>query len=354
MWDLTYALAEEIGDPDLFVGRKQELARLMKWAEGAKRRISLSTGILSRRKKGKTALLQRFFNILYTRDDPQLIPFYYRVRENRLPKRALAEQFYRSLLSQYFAFTTRTPELVGQVLSLAELRELAATDRHVAADLGRMEDTLERSPDLAWDHAQDAGHRISQLNDVRILQILDEFQYMNRWVVSDRDEDRVELLCHSYMGTAESKFSPQLVAGSYIGWSFAASTARRSSTPTRKRSRTTSSSSSPVPEARSRSTRGRRRHPDRRCGKVGARRGALRALSTSASGWSQKGGGNGGDRGADGVPWSSASSRSTAGGSGSSRRVRAEGRRSALPSLVQADDLAAAGGSAPDQPCSSR
>ncbi len=91
MWDLTYALAEEIGDPDLFVGRKSELARLMKWAEGTKRRISKSTGILSRRKKGKTALLQRFFNILYTGNDPQLIPFYYRIPEERLTKTLFAE-----------------------------------------------------------------------------------------------------------------------------------------------------------------------------------------------------------------------------------------------------------------------
>ncbi len=218
MWDLTYALAEEIGDPDLFVGRKKELTRLLNWAEGAKRRISLSTGILSRRKKGKTALLQRFFNILYTRNDPQLIPFYFRVRENRLPKRAFAEDFYCSLLSQYFAFTTRTPELTDQILSFAELRELAADDRHVAADLRRMETILESSPDRAWGHAQDLGHRISRLHDVRILQILDEFQYMNRWIVADHDRKTVEKLCHSYMGTAESKFSPQIVAGSYIGW----------------------------------------------------------------------------------------------------------------------------------------
>ncbi len=85
MWDLTYALAEEIGDPDLFVGREQEMARLMKWAAGTKRRISKSMGILSRRKKGKTALLQRFFNILYTRGDPQLVPFYYRIPESWRP-----------------------------------------------------------------------------------------------------------------------------------------------------------------------------------------------------------------------------------------------------------------------------
>jgi hypothetical protein len=169
---LTYALAEEIGDPDLFVGRKKELARLLKWADGAKRRISLSTGILSRRKKGKTALLQRFFNILYTRNDPQLVPFYYRIPEERLDKAAFARTFYRRLLSQYSAFTTRTPLWVNQVLSFEELRDLAEEDPHVAADLRRMEDILESSPGEAWGHARDAGHRISAANDARILQIL--------------------------------------------------------------------------------------------------------------------------------------------------------------------------------------
>ncbi len=44
MWDLDYALAEEIGDPDLFVGREKEMARLMKWAAGTKRRLSKSMG----------------------------------------------------------------------------------------------------------------------------------------------------------------------------------------------------------------------------------------------------------------------------------------------------------------------
>ena len=218
MSDLTYALAEEIGDPDLFVGRRSELARLLKWAAGTKRRISLSTGILSRRKKGKTALLQRFFNILYTQNDPQLIPFYYRIPEERLTKTLFAESFYRRLLSQYFAFTTRSPEMVAVVLPLAELKELAAGDRHVASDLRAMEDILERVPGQAWGYAREAGHRISQLNDVRIVQILDEFQYLNRWIVSDDDRDRLEKLCYSYMGAAESKYSPQIVAGSYIGW----------------------------------------------------------------------------------------------------------------------------------------
>ncbi len=217
MLDLDYALAEEIGDPELFVGRKKEMARLLKWAAGTKRRISKSMGILSRRKKGKTALLQRFFNILYTRNDPQLIPFYYRVHEEHLPKPAFAKMFYRRLLSQYFGFTTRAPELIDQVLSFNELRELAKGDRHVEADLRRMGEIMENSPDEAWVYAREAGHRISALNNVRIIQILDEFQYLNRWILSSPD-GKVEKLCYSYMGAAESKFSPQIVAGSYIGW----------------------------------------------------------------------------------------------------------------------------------------
>jgi hypothetical protein len=216
--DLTYALAEEIGDPDLFVGREQEMARLLEWAEGTKRRISKSMGILSRRKKGKTALLQRFFNILYTRNDPQLIPFYYRIPEKRQTQVDFTRTFYRRVLTQYFASVTRTPEWISTVLPMGELKKLVASDRHLALDIETMEEMLESEPTSAWIFAQEAGHRISQLKDVRILQILDEFQYLNKYVVSDDDSQRVELLCHSYMGAAESKFSPQIVAGSYIGW----------------------------------------------------------------------------------------------------------------------------------------
>ncbi len=218
MWEPTYALAEEIGDPDLFVGRKQEMARLLKWAAGTKRLHSKSMGLLSRRKKGKTALLQRFFNVLYTENDPQLIPFYFRIPDERMPKTLFGESFYRRLLSQYFAFTTRTPELVARVLPFDELKALAVKDRHVADDIRGMEDILERVPGQAWGYARELGHRLSQLNDVRILQILDEFQYLNEYVVSDDDPSNVERLCHSYMGAAESKYSPQIVAGSYIGW----------------------------------------------------------------------------------------------------------------------------------------
>ncbi|MCP4590758.1 MAG: hypothetical protein GY842_08435, partial [bacterium] len=143
---------------------------------------------------------------------------YYRIPEKRQTESDFTKAFYRRTLTQYFAFTTRTPEWVTTPLPMDELKDLAASDRHVAADIRAMEDLLENAPTTAWVFASEAAHRISKLNDVRIIQILDEFQYLNKWIVSDDDPERVELLCHSYMGAAESKFSPQIVAGSYIGW----------------------------------------------------------------------------------------------------------------------------------------
>ncbi|MCP4594710.1 MAG: hypothetical protein GY842_28590 [bacterium] len=142
MSNLTCVLSEGIGNPDLFVGRKEEMEQLLKWADGTKRRISRSMTILSRRKMGKTALLQRFFNVLYTRNDPQLIPFYFRIPAESHAKTAFAQLLYHRMLTQYFAFTTRTPELVEQVLTFSELKELAVKDPHVADDVCAMETTL--------------------------------------------------------------------------------------------------------------------------------------------------------------------------------------------------------------------
>ena len=69
-------LKEKIGNPDLFTGRKKELAFFQKWIEGTKKEISKSTAILSRRKTGKTAILQRLYNLTFERNDG-VIPFYW-------------------------------------------------------------------------------------------------------------------------------------------------------------------------------------------------------------------------------------------------------------------------------------
>jgi len=46
-------LKENIGNPDLFTGRKKELHALLHWVDGIKTEISKSKAIISRRKTGK-------------------------------------------------------------------------------------------------------------------------------------------------------------------------------------------------------------------------------------------------------------------------------------------------------------
>ncbi|MCP4397053.1 MAG: hypothetical protein GY801_07105 [bacterium] len=60
----TY-LKEKIGNPELFTGRKREPMLYLKWVEHIKRESSLSSAILSRRKTGETALLQRLYNLTF-------------------------------------------------------------------------------------------------------------------------------------------------------------------------------------------------------------------------------------------------------------------------------------------------
>ncbi len=71
---------EKIGNPELFTGRKKELAYFLNWTDRIKRKISMSSAILSRRKTGKTAFMQRLYNITFHRND-KVIPFYYEIRE---------------------------------------------------------------------------------------------------------------------------------------------------------------------------------------------------------------------------------------------------------------------------------
>ncbi len=67
-------LKEKIGNPDLFTGRRKELAYFSKWIDGIPKGISKSTAILSRRKTGKTALMQRLYNLTFEQQDG-VIPF---------------------------------------------------------------------------------------------------------------------------------------------------------------------------------------------------------------------------------------------------------------------------------------
>jgi hypothetical protein len=86
-------LEEKIGNPDLFTGRKTELSQLATWIGKIKSKTSGSLAVLSRRKTGKSALLQRLYNIVFERNDG-VVPFYSEVKEAPQSLVALSSDFF--------------------------------------------------------------------------------------------------------------------------------------------------------------------------------------------------------------------------------------------------------------------
>ena len=96
-------MREKIGYPELFVGREKELKNLLEWAKGIKKEISMSRSILSRRKTGKTALLQRLYNIVFHENDG-VVPFYYEVGEDSQWTVDFCKDFFSEILAPVCCF----------------------------------------------------------------------------------------------------------------------------------------------------------------------------------------------------------------------------------------------------------
>ena len=109
---MEYALKERIGKPELFVGRKEEMAYFRKWITNIKEEMSQSTAILARRKMGKTAILERLFNITFFKNDG-VIPFYYEIKETEMWVLDFSKSFFLTFIYQYIAFKSRDPEYLN-------------------------------------------------------------------------------------------------------------------------------------------------------------------------------------------------------------------------------------------------
>jgi hypothetical protein len=215
-------LQEKIGNPDLFTGRKKELAFFLKWIEGIKKEISPSMAILSRRKTGKTALLQRLYNLTF-HHHAGVIPFYFEVREGKRWAVEFCKDFYLTFIFQYIAFKTRKPEYIEP-----EKKEFAnAIDVAGKEGFPDLVETLKsiellaraESVDHLWLMVRDAPRLLAYRKKEWIVQMIDEFQYLNSEICRDKEATQViDDFAAGYMSTAEYKNAPLLISGSWVGW----------------------------------------------------------------------------------------------------------------------------------------
>ncbi len=220
---MEYVLEERIGDPDLFVGRKEELAFFLKWIADIEGRKSKSTAILARRKMGKTALMERLFNITFHKN-AGVVPFYYEIKENNVYIVDFCLDFFVTFVHQYIAFKTRKTEYLVPLdeINLEKIKEI--TRREGFDDLTSLIESVEYAAehehiDTLWKIVRNAPKTIAARNKEFILQLIDEFQFLNAVVYRDKDFDLpADTLAGGYLSTAESKIAPLLVSGSWVGW----------------------------------------------------------------------------------------------------------------------------------------
>jgi hypothetical protein len=222
---MDYALEERIGNPDLFTGRKAELDYFLKWISNIKERKSMSTAVLARRKMGKTAIMERLFNITFYKNDG-VIPFYYEVKETKMWVVDFCVQFFLCFIYQYIAFKTRKseylkPEEKSDFAKVINIAKKEGMDYLIGIIESTAHATTHERVDILWDIVREAPQTIAFRQKEFIVQMIDEFQFLNAMIYWDKaksDNQLADTLAGGYLSTAESKIAPMLVSGSWVGW----------------------------------------------------------------------------------------------------------------------------------------
>jgi hypothetical protein len=220
---MDYAYEERIGNPELFTGRKQELAYFLKWINDIKEKKSQSTALLARRKMGKTAVMERLFNITFFKNDG-VIPFYYEVKEIEMWVVDFCVQFFLSFIYQYMAFKTRKneylkPEEKSDFAKVIDIAKKEGLDYLIGIIESAAHAASHEKVDILWDIVREAPQTIAFRQKEFIVQMIDEFQFMNAMIYWDKGKEKLaDTLAGGYLSTAESKIAPLLVSGSWVGW----------------------------------------------------------------------------------------------------------------------------------------
>src|SRR6056297_1899323 len=221
---IEYALPEQIGEPELFVGRKKEFDYFLgDWYRLVEKNFAQNQAIISRRKKGKTAFLQRLFNILWSagkelnEDTISVIPFYYSIRDKQVSLGYLALDFFTEFVKCYCSYKQRNKDLLSSNIKFKQL-ETIINDPHAKELYATMASYVEEDDwEVMWDIASRAPSTIGRNTGEKIVQIIDEFQNINEYV-HDKDKDRLDQMSGTYMQVAEFREAPLIVSGSEVHW----------------------------------------------------------------------------------------------------------------------------------------
>jgi hypothetical protein len=220
---MEYALEERIGNPELFTGRNEELTFFLKWIDEIKEKKSKSTAMLARRKMGKSALMERLFNITFYKNNG-VIPFYYEVKDSDTWVVDYCQDFFLTFIYQYIAFKRRKaeyldPEVESDFEKVIEIAKKEGLDYLSGFIADAAHAVAHEKVDILWNIVRNAPRKIASRQNEFIVQMIDEFQFLNSKIFWDKAKTNLaDNFAGGYLSTAESKIAPLLVSGSWVGW----------------------------------------------------------------------------------------------------------------------------------------
>jgi len=229
-WDLegiTFAIEERVGEPENFIGRIKELEFLYNWSDNIRKKISRSIAFLGRRKIGKSLVLERLYNIIYS-EKKGLIPFYFEFTEGTRSGKEFYHDFLTRFYMQVVGYYLRDTILIRNAVDFKtdvdvnefrkEVESVSIPNKDIIIkDLNRCTNMLKKEKPLyEYVIAATATPRSFATTpgvEEKIVQMIDEFQYLNMYI----DAGVEDKPCKAYMSTAEMKVAPLIITGSLMG-----------------------------------------------------------------------------------------------------------------------------------------
>jgi hypothetical protein len=229
-WDLegiVFAIKERVGKPEHFIGRIREIEFLYQWAENIRNELSRSIAFLGRRKIGKSLIMERLYNIIYS-EQKGLIPFYYEFTEGTRSGKKFYHDFLTRFYMQVVGYYTRDILLIRNAVDFKadvnvnefrnDVESASIPNKNIILkDLNRCINMLKREEDpyeyIIAATATPRSFATTPGVEEKIVQMIDEFQYLNMYI----DAGVEDKPCKAYMSTAEMKVAPLLITGSLMG-----------------------------------------------------------------------------------------------------------------------------------------
>ena len=153
-----------------------------------------------------------------------VIPFYYEIKERKVWIVDFCIDFCLTFVYQYIAFKTRKTKYLklfekSNLKKAKEVAESEGLDILVELIDGVEHAVRHNHVDLLWETVRQAPKTIAYSQGEFIVQMIDEFQFLNAMICRDKDMNvPIKDLAGGYLSTAESKVAPLLVSGSWVGW----------------------------------------------------------------------------------------------------------------------------------------